>query len=192
MVALLLFELLVVISIIALLSSIILAALSNTRIKGKNGNIQEETVQLRNQIELGLSGFTYSDLEGAQTNNGQFVAYLGSNPPASSYVSSSVGNEIADILSQNSLTYPSGYSGGTIATGACAATTYKIPSVSTDGLVIFVDNGTCQPSEAYAIFAAFGPTLGSSGYYCVDSSGHNVTKTSGSIPTTLTTTATCQ
>ena len=47
-----LIELLVVISIIGLLSSVVLAALSDARIQAKNAHIKTELMQLRNVFEL--------------------------------------------------------------------------------------------------------------------------------------------
>lgn len=59
-----LIELLVVISIIGLLSSVVLASLSNTRVKGKAAAAKSALLSLRNQLELNANGGGY----GANTN----------------------------------------------------------------------------------------------------------------------------
>jgi len=62
-----LIELLVVIAIIGILSSVVLVSLNSARQKGTNGRIQEETNQLRTQLESDFNGSTYSDLVGNTT-----------------------------------------------------------------------------------------------------------------------------
>ena len=69
-----------------------------------------------------------------------------------------------------------GYSGGSCSGGA-----------TTNGLTVFTDVTTygCAPylnASKYAIYAAYLPTVGSSGYFCVDSSGKTSNKSSGGIP----------
>lgn len=57
-----LIELLVVIAIIGILSSVVLVSLNSARGKGKAARAQEETAQIRTQLETDNTGSTYSDL----------------------------------------------------------------------------------------------------------------------------------
>ncbi|MDE2188499.1 MAG: type II secretion system protein [Patescibacteria group bacterium] len=75
-----LIELLVVISIIGLLASIILAALSSARQKGKDAAVQEETTQLKNWFELqrnsnGSYLSAFSSFSGSPSAPGTVVYY---------------------------------------------------------------------------------------------------------------------
>ncbi|MDE1975225.1 MAG: type II secretion system protein [Patescibacteria group bacterium] len=61
-----LIELLVVISIIGMLASIVLVALSNARLRGRDAAVQQEALQLRNWFELNRS--TSGDFSSAFTS----------------------------------------------------------------------------------------------------------------------------
>ncbi|OHA24338.1 MAG: hypothetical protein A3B11_02150 [Candidatus Taylorbacteria bacterium RIFCSPLOWO2_01_FULL_44_26] len=182
-----LIELLVIISIIALLSSVILASLNSARGQSKNARIKQEVLQIRNQIEFGRTGNnTFNDLKGAATATaGKFVAYYGG------FVNSGISVLVTDILNINNMT-PANYSGVLSGTDACATRTYSLAAAS-NGLTIFTDNtATCALATKYAIYASYGPTVGSSGYYCLDSLGNSKTTTTGGIPNNPTVASTCQ
>lgn len=182
-----LIELMVAISIVAVLSSVILAALGNARGQSKNARIKQETVQLRNQIELGRTATVYNDLVGAQTATaGKYVAYYGG------FVNAGIGILITDILKLNNMTPASNYSGVPSGADACGTRTHSLAGAS-NGLTIFTDNtSTCSLATKYAIYASYGPTVGSSGYYCIDSVGNTKTTTSGGIPSNPTNASVCQ
>jgi prepilin-type N-terminal cleavage/methylation domain-containing protein len=185
-----LIELMVVISIIAVLSSVVLAGLQTARVKARNSRIVQEVQQLKNQIELTRVGDGYTSL----ARSG------GSGPgnPASVRVArdaaftSNLTPLVIDILKQNGLTYPGGYGGSSAPYMACTRN-YDLIS-TTNALTIFVnDDFLCTtPPTKYAIYAAMGPIIGSSGYFCVDSNGRSTKTTAGAIPQVPTVAATCQ
>ena len=181
-------ELMVVISIIALLSSIILAALSKTEASGRNGKIQSEVISLRDQIELSYSNGTYADIQGGSTSG------LNTHAPVAYYAASTLGTSAAaiaaDILAQNpSASYgggvypPPNSPAGTLY-NINGSTSYTTTYATVNGLTIFTDNGNTAGNfgSKYAIYAAYGPNVGTSGYYCVDSFGNSISKTTGYIP----------
>ena len=63
-----LIELLVVIAIIGILSSVVLVSLNSARSKGSTARIQEETAQIRTQLEADYTNGGYPDLTGAATH----------------------------------------------------------------------------------------------------------------------------
>jgi len=181
-----LIELMVVISIIGVLSSVVLAGLQSTRVKARNSRIVQGVQQLRNQIELTRSGDSYPSLLGSTQSS--------YSPPPNhqarhSSFTTNLNVLVTDILKQNNLTYPTGYSGNSTSGGGCGVT-YDIAAAS-NALTIYIDNTTCGAATKYAIYAAMGPVIGSSGYFCIDSAGKTTKTTSGAIlaPSTV---ATCQ
>jgi general secretion pathway protein G len=207
-----LIELLVVISIVAMLSSIILVALNGARTGAKNARIKAEVISLRNAFEQDRTGNTYSDFPTIDyfAIKIESVIDFKTNTP-----STIVSNIMTDILNQNSMTISSNYAGGLYTGGApfCSVGTSfastntfsandsnftsSLPPVgpNLNGLTIYSDlpgKGTGSPPPCttlpsnYAIYAAYAPTVGSSGYFCLDSSGTSVSTTTGPIPSTTT------
>ncbi len=208
-----LIELLVVISIISTLASIIFATFSVTKAQAKNGRIITEVQQLRNQIETGWNGSSYSDFTSyAPDTSGAYVA------PNTFTPTSNVGRFIADITATNGGSYGGGSaSTGTYCTSTGGGSTYTYYPVNinymsggqtTNGITIYVWPA-CKPVTQYAICASFVPLtkIGDAfdinkayasvglppdpstlpGYYCLDSSGNALTSTSGWMPGNITT-----
>ena len=155
-------ELLVVISIIALLSSVILAAVIGARAKGANARIQEEVALMRNDLETNRNGDgTYAGF----TVNGTSCFHVASIPAYTS-------NEATDIVNLN---------GGTLMTYTNVPPSN--PPYTNIGLIVFTDaNSTgCGSSPLlptkYAIYAAYVGGNGQLGYFCKDSSGKTVAAT---------------
>ena len=186
-----LIELLVVISIIGILASIVLVALSSSRVKGRNARIQQEVTSLRNQLELGRNVQTsqYADLTGYSTASGASGVANDAG-----FVNTGITTIVTDILSQNGLTIATGYGGGTQAAGCGlpSAKQYKPATGASNGLSIYTDTNNCSVATKFAIYAAYGPTVGSSGYFCIDSTGQTTSASSGAIPVPAVTAATCQ
>jgi prepilin-type N-terminal cleavage/methylation domain-containing protein len=208
-----LIELMVVISIIGLLSSIILASLSGARTGAKNARIKAEVISLRNAFEQDRTGNTYSDFPtasyfGAPVTGSGFLSVIELWDNTGTTISTVVSNIMTDILNQNNLTLASGYAGGAYGGGGYVCTppgggTYRsamngYPSghpgtgSNFNGLTIYsslpvVVGGACPTLPTnYAIYAAYAPTVGSSGYFCLDSLGKSVSVTIGPIPSTVT------
>lgn len=190
-----LIELLVVFSIIAVLSSIVLAGLNNARIKANNSRIVQETQQLRNQIEI------------TRTSNGSYPSLMGSTANGGGYILARqlelTANDkfmplINDILRINGTTYPTGYGGGDNGVTTGCRETYTLSGVGSDTankLRIFVNGTACQggvssAATGYSIYSSFTPV--SSGYFCIDSSGKTVTVNSGYAPNTPGSPVVCQ
>ena len=185
-----LIELLVVVSIIGMLASLVLVAVNSSRSKTRNARIQQETNSLKQTIEIGWNGNSYNDLIGTIT----------AGIARDDVVSSSTSNLMNDILAQNGMTlftsgggYANGYApAGCSYNGSQRKYILSAGSANINGLTIFTDVSNCTNATKYAIFASYGPVVGSNGYFCVDSAHHTISVTSGGIPTSLTTTATCQ
>jgi type IV pilus assembly protein PilA len=181
-----LIELMVVISIIAVLSSVVLAGLQTARVKARNSRIVQEVQQLKNQIELTRSGDTYTSLVGSNASGpSNFRLAMHASFPAA------LTTLVTDILAQNGFVYPAGYGGAALAAAPCPVY-YTLPNTNAHALTIYVDNTTCGAANKYAIYAAMGPIVGSSGYFCIDSTGSNTRTTSGGIPNTPAVSTTCQ
>jgi hypothetical protein len=188
----------VVISIIGILSAVILAALSTSRTRSQNAAIQSEVLQLRNQIELSWNGSAYTGLFGTTGTTGLYA------PVANAALfSPNINSIVVNLLAQNGLSTSSNYGGSISVPGACplyyAEVSYYLTAYEqyANALTIFTDN-ICGYATKYAIYAGYGPGnfvagvtgTGPTGYYCIDSSGKSISKTSGYIPTTPT--PTCQ
>jgi prepilin-type N-terminal cleavage/methylation domain-containing protein len=204
-----LIELLVVISIVSMLSSVVLASVNTARIKAQNARIVEETVSLRNQIELSFNGSAYAGIPIAPPIGGAVTGIV-----APYTFSGSVATQLDTILTRNSGTYGGGVSN--TLTSPCGAGNINIYNVSigadtvydpghaTNGLTVYT-YPACVPPTKYAIYSMYTPikiamnswintayavTGGDdptkfSGYYCVDSTGHAIFK-SGWIPAKIT------
>lgn len=192
-----LIELLVVISIIGILSAIVLAALSVARNSSKNASIQEETNDLRTQIELSFSNGVYSDLQGGSASAASDpVAYY---PNFNTNTVSIITNLLAQTGDTPSADYAAGTSSCSSGPATCTYFVNTIPYIShpyylNNGLTIYTDNGNGAYASRYAIFSAYGPIVGSDGYYCVDSFGNSISRKTGYIPqvTTPITSVGCQ
>jgi len=185
-----LIELMVVISIIGVLSSVVLAGLQSTRVKARNSRIVQGVQQLRNQIELTRSGDSYPSLFGsAASGPGAPTTVRLARDAIFTLTYPGLTHLVTDILNQNNLLYPAGYGGTSVAYFACTRQ-YDLLS-TTNALTIYIDNTTCGAATKYAIYAAMGPVIGSSGYFCIDSVGKTTKTTSGAIPVPSTV-ATCQ
>ena len=180
-----LIELLVVVSIIGVLASVLLIALNSARIKGVNSRIISEVISLRNTFEVSATNGSYPDIINAN------IARFNAPVLEISMISQAPTTIINDILAQNQ---GKSYAGGGSSSGdACtgASHTASYASLNYPGglgpnlnsLTIYTD-GTCSTApQKYAIYAAFAPmTGGGQGYFCLDSSGTNITQYSGWIP----------
>jgi prepilin-type N-terminal cleavage/methylation domain-containing protein len=193
-------ELLVVISIIGLLSSVVLAALNGARTSGKNARIKEDVITLRNTFELDRTGNTYSDFPTINYFAVENESVIDFRVP----ISTAVSNIMTDILNQNNMTINSNYAGGNYSggqplcsnpysSGTLFPANMSYPTShppTSNGLTVYsnipnIPNCVTLPTN-YAIYAAYGPIVGSSGYFCLDSSGKSVSTTIGSIPSSLT------
>ncbi len=184
-----LIELLVVFSVIAMLSSVVLASLNNARIKANNSRIIQNTQQLKNQIEIGRSSDgKYPNLIGSSYSNGIYVlarqTTLFANPKLMPIIN--------DILALHRSSWPTGY-GGVYTTGGPCEESYNLNGSSDvpNKIRIFVDSNACansgsgpaSPASGYAIYSRFVSSSGApAGYYCMDSSGRTVVNTTQYVP----------
>jgi prepilin-type N-terminal cleavage/methylation domain-containing protein len=160
-----LIELMVVISIIALLSSVILAALQTARLKGQYASVQESLLQMRNVYEL------------QYTNTGSYTALL----PVGMANASSYGCVTPPFTSPGSnyctVNTPAGcdtlYGSGAQADLICKDIVTKIGSANQ---FFFGVTGTFSVTD-YA-FAVQNPASTTS-FFCIRSTGGNVTTSSG-------------
>ncbi len=182
-----LIELMVVISIIGLLSSIVLASLQTARTKARNSRIVQEVQQLRNQIELTRSGDTYPSLM-RSNSSGVASARFAMHTSFTSYPG--ITALVTDILKQNNYAaYPAGYVASSIDNlgSPICGTRYNLVADANNGLSIFVDTpviaGDCGAATKYAIYALMDPTTApGSGYFCIDSLGRTTRTATGYIP----------
>jgi len=164
-----LIELLVVISIIGLLSAIILAALSNARLKVQYAAIQQDLIQMRNVFELQYSGTgSYGTLLPA----GEVTIATGygcSSPPFTSPGSTGNYCTISTVGNCDTL-----YGAGSQADLVCKDIVTRIP---TGTYFWYGVSGTSFSSTDYA-FAVANPSNITS-YFCLRSNGSNITTTAG-------------
>lgn len=192
-------ELLVVISIISVMSSIVLVALNGARYKAKDARIMQEAVQLRNVFEQGWNGNSYSDFTattpGAPASN--FVA-------PNSFSNPNVKALISDILELNGGLYGGGSWGTITACGnqvlPATGLTWNINELAMGmGIMAYPP---CGPVKNYAIYVSMAPVglsvnplvdtayatvgypdpSGFKGYFCVDSSGNTINRSDGWLP----------
>lgn len=190
-----LIELMVVISIIGMLSSVVLVSLNSARIKANNTKVIQTVQQLRNQIELGLrSDGKYGNLFGSSQSGGG-----GYRLARQAEISSDTKLRplIDSIMEVNGTTFPAGYGGSYVAGGACGESyLLNTPNDITNKLRIFVDIQACVeasgtlPASSYAIYALMMP--GNSGYFCLDSAGRTTRPSVGFIPNAPAVATTCQ
>jgi prepilin-type N-terminal cleavage/methylation domain-containing protein len=167
-------ELLIVIAIIGILAGVIIVSLSTARSKAVATKVQAEVTQVRTSLEQSLANNAYLSISG---NAGH----------ADSLVSTSSGYAdlttlLCEIGKQNS--YVDSVPNDVTLT--CEGN----PGTHT-GVVLY-SNSTGWNVGDYAVYATSTP----GGYFCVDSYGHSVATTSGSIPAftdiTASSTALCQ
>ena len=119
-----LIELLVVIAIIGILASVVLVSLNSARQKGSTARVQEETSQVRTQLESDYANGVYPDLTGAASH----IDVIASGQAGSANLTTITG----DIVSQNGGAF--GNTNGMIiystAASAVAPTDYAIFSKS--------------------------------------------------------------
>jgi prepilin-type N-terminal cleavage/methylation domain-containing protein len=170
-----LIELLVVISIIGLLSSVVLASLGNTRDKAKSTKIRTGVLELRKAIELGRSSDgSYGNLPTSVSNTcGAATALTDTN----------LTGILNDILSvYGKIAYVSSGPGGVV--GGFGMVIYTDAYNSGSCSVAISNTTTNVPGGVptrYAIFAGLGPTIGSNGYVCVDSTGNSIASTTATF-----------
>jgi prepilin-type N-terminal cleavage/methylation domain-containing protein len=143
-----LIELLVVISIIGLLSSVILAALSNAKLKSRASAIQSELVQARNFMELNrdsngaYTGVFLNILGNTQTiNNGKFYTFgKPVNDPvlSCSNISTTQLQNVCNAIVTN---------GGTMYIGGPSATWDTHPTYSLEAMMPDTNLYTCLGSS---------------------------------------------
>ncbi|MDR3558563.1 MAG: type II secretion system protein [Candidatus Pacebacteria bacterium] len=161
-------ELLVVISIIGLLSSIVLVALNNARNGGTSARIKEEIVSVRNALEITRnSDGTYSTGLAPNTNSSCWRNATVNDPNSQSIA--------ADIVKLN---------GGSVENNTIFPANFTTQSPPV-GFSVFTDVNTNVPScsnsalpSKYSVYGAFGSGGSFTGYYCLDSSGKSVASTS--------------
>ncbi len=160
-----LIELLVVISIISLLSSVILAALSSARQKGQYAAVQESLIQMRNVYEL------------QYTNTNSYAALLPVGMANASSYGCSSGSFTSPGSNYCTVNTASGchtlYGAGTQADNIC---TDIVSKLGPTGQFWFGVSGTFSATD-YAF--AVQNQSNTSSYFCIRSSGGNVTTTSG-------------
>jgi len=150
-----LIELLVVIAIIGILASVVLVSLNSARQKGSTARIQEETAQVRTQLESDYSNGVYPDLTGAASH----IDTITAGQPGTANLTS----ETADIVAQNagSLGNTNGMIIYSSATTAVAPSDYAIFSraVGTNTGYFCIDNtGKTVVNAAAGAIPAYSPT----------------------------------
>ena len=143
-----LIEILVVIAIIGILSSIILVALSSARVKATDVRVISGIRDLRTQFEAVLSGGNY---------NSAFTITNGTVSLSSSDGFQALSNEVTNNTSSNAAVYGSGQ--GTVSGNT------KILIVVENGTAIPSGSSFSAPVKTYALYGK----LSTGKYYCVDS-----------------------
>jgi prepilin-type N-terminal cleavage/methylation domain-containing protein len=172
-------ELLIVISIIGILTSVVLVSLNSTKNKAKINTVQQTMIQMRNVLEVA---------------NNSTAGY--SNLAASRWIGTSAGEQFmqsTNVISSCDIEYGSAV--GTIYNAGINKPFYKDPVYSAQMLamckkILSVINpsdstgtpyafGVVTPSKKFSINVQ---TYGlNSGLYCVGSSGANFSKKVGSV-----------
>jgi prepilin-type N-terminal cleavage/methylation domain-containing protein len=164
-----LIELLVVISIIGLLSSIVLAALNTARQRGQYAAVQESLIQMRNAYEL---QYLNTGSYGALLPAGEVstaTTFGCSTPSFTSPASTANYCEVSTAANCDTL-----FSTNASVDAICKNIVSEIPAST---YFWFGVSGTSFSANDYA-FSAANPSNTSS-YFCIRSSGGNVTTTAG-------------
>ncbi len=121
-----LIELMVVIAIIGLLSSVILSSLVNARLKGRDSKIKQQLTQMRNLIELDYSETNPATFANLQTGIWySSVAQCSATTFAAPYGTKA--QEICQaIVNNSSSNYPGGYGMFYIGNSKSVSTNYSI------------------------------------------------------------------
>lgn len=161
-----LIELLVVIAIIGVLASIVLAAVNNSRGQGNNARIKQETIQVRNALELSRNP-TGSYPNTSIAPNAVNSPFCGHNAAIGGDANASP--IAADIIKLNGGIAP------------IVSQYYGTPFPANVGFVVFTDanttnsgacSGTPTLATKYAVYGLFGSAGTMTGYFCADSSGN--------------------
>ena len=149
-----LIELLVVIAIIGILSSVVLVSLNSARSKGKDARIQEETAQVRTQLESDYNTSTgYGDLTGGAGHVDTLNAG-GSGNTNLTIILNDIGGQLPTAVT-------------TLSANMSNANDYVIYSTAVSG----------TPTD----YSIYGRT--SQGYFCIGSDGSTKTSTAGAMAT---------
>jgi len=150
-----LIELLVVIAIIGILASVVLVSLNSARGKGKDARVQEETAQVRTQLESDYLNGTYPDLVGTGVGHVNNLAPAGPGLANLQTVINDIGTQLPTSVTTLS-------ANGTMTNG--------------NGFVIYSTVNTATAPSDYSIYART-----STGYICIGSDGSTKTSTAGAM-----------
>lgn len=171
-----LIEILVVIAIIGILSSVVLVSLNNSRNKAKETRILSSITQFRSIFESNYANNSFTDI--VPLGDGSQVAVINSSSPSLAEIVTL----LADISVQNGGSNIATLSGNNVdlfsdATNVQVGPTPpgSLANATDTGVVIFTTN-TTGSADDYAVYATT-----TAGYVCVDSSGNVIKAGEGSL-----------